>query len=82
MIKHIRAQDAKAKSAFYAGLTDRHPHGQSGLGYITAPEDDRRCLDTSSNPAAFECGEYNHLIGSDFQAPRWHLWKFKTRRKA
>lgn len=54
-IEHIRAQDAKAKSEFYAGLRDIHPHGRSGLGWITAPEEDRRCLDG---------GEYQHLSGS------------------
>jgi hypothetical protein len=71
-----RAQDAKAKAAFYAGETDRHPHGASC--FITAPEDDRRCTDAASP----EHGEWCATAGHDYYTEKWHLWRFKSRRKA
>ena len=71
-----RAQDARAKAAFYAGETDRHPHGASR--YITAPEDDRHCDDA----AMLEHGEWCHGAGHDYYRETWHLWRFRSRRKA
>lgn len=41
----LREADAKAKSAFYAGLTDKHPHGLSGHKFLLPYENDRRCND-------------------------------------
>jgi len=37
-LHEIRARDAKAKSAWYRGDTDRHPHGLSGWRYILPSE--------------------------------------------
>ena len=79
-LEQIRASDAARKSAFYRGDAERHPHGVSGMKYITAPEDDRRCMETSASPEMFQFGEYFRLSGSDFHVHRAHEWVFHSRR--
>lgn len=53
-VEQIRAQDARAKSAFFAGEADRHPHGLSARRFLLPYENDRRC---------FDAGEWGRLAG-------------------
>ena len=75
-----RARQARQLSDFYAGNTDIHPQGKSGMEYITAPEDDRRCMETSAGPSTFNFGEWHNIAGFDFYVDRSHEWVFRSRR--
>lgn len=57
----IRAGDAKAKSAFFEGMTDRHPHGLSGQRFVIPHEESKNCWDTA--PHASEASEYGNDAG-------------------
>lgn len=57
-IEQARERDAKAKAAFFAGETGRHPHGQSGLWFLLPYEDDRRCFD-----GRYEFSEWGNAAG-------------------
>jgi hypothetical protein len=62
MLSELRAAEARAKAAFYAGKTDIHPHGLSGLRWIVPPEDGKNMWDTHPNDYHFS--EYGNLSGS------------------
>jgi hypothetical protein len=58
-IEEARAVDAKALAAFYAGQTEKHPHGLSGRRWMLLPENGKSCWDTSREGVRFsEWGQY------------------------
>jgi hypothetical protein len=70
-ILDARARDAKAKSAFYAGSVDRHPHGQSGLRFILPMENSRNFWSEVLEYA--ETHETNGLLPADFRRNRMSM---------
>ena len=60
-LEQIREREARGKSAFYAGSANTHPQGSSGMKWITAPEEDRRCLDGD----VLAYGEWYNPAGHD-----------------
>lgn len=58
----LRARDAKAKAAFCASETDRHPHGLSGKIWIIPREFCCDCRDTQAG--AWEFSEWGNGAGS------------------
>lgn len=67
-ISIARSKDAKAKSAFYAGRTDSHPHGMSGRKWVLPPEDSKGCWDTA--PHALRFSEWGNAAGSIADNPK------------
>jgi len=61
-IEELRAQHAKALSDWYAGITDRHPHGRSGLEGIIPYDLSSDTWDT--HPRGWEFSEWGNQAGS------------------
>lgn len=62
-LEALRARDARDKVAFFAGVTDRHPHGESGKRWILPPETGKGCWDT--HPGAVRFSEWGRASGAE-----------------